>query len=90
MARVGSDLRADRRYWPRITYDLTVGPAGSEIRPYQSNRVGCLTLCKSVASTTSSWRAPHTIFLLPSKDQNGGSLKDGAGRRLGLRTIFAG
>ena len=57
MARVGSDLRADRQYWPRITYDLTVGPAGSEIRPYQSNRVGCLTLCKSIASTTSSWRA---------------------------------
>src|SRR6516162_8109819 len=53
---VGSDLRADRQYWPRITYGLTVGPAGSEIRPYQSNRIGCLTLCESIASTTSSWR----------------------------------
>src|SRR5262252_1044053 len=57
MARVGSDLRADRQYWPRVTYDLTVGPASSEIRPYQSNRSECLTLCESIASTTSSWRA---------------------------------
>jgi len=34
--------------------------------------------------------APRTIFLPASKDQDGGSIKDGAGRRRGFRLIFAG
>jgi hypothetical protein len=37
-----------------------------------------------------SFLTPRTIFLLPSKDQNGGSVKDGAGRRLSQHLIFAG
>jgi hypothetical protein len=32
---VGSDLRADRRYWSLSTYDLTVRTATSEMRPYK-------------------------------------------------------
>jgi hypothetical protein len=35
MAAVGSDLRADHQYCPRLTYDLTVKPVASEMRPYQ-------------------------------------------------------
>ena len=35
MAAGGSDLRADHQYCPRLTYDLTVKPVASEMRPYQ-------------------------------------------------------
>ena len=38
----GSDLRADRPYWPRSTDDLNVKLAASELRPYQPDRVVCL------------------------------------------------
>jgi hypothetical protein len=38
MAAVESDLRADRQYCPRLSYDLTVKPVASEMRPYQPDR----------------------------------------------------
>jgi hypothetical protein len=33
-----------------------VEPLASELRPYRSDRVGGLALCKSIGSTTSCWR----------------------------------
>jgi hypothetical protein len=47
-----------------------------------------LTPALRVPSGTAS--RPHHFSLLPSKDQNGGSIKNGAARRPGFRMIFAG
>ena len=51
----GSDLRADRPYWPRSTYDLNVKLVASEMRPYQPHRCPIITLVITIEATLILW-----------------------------------
>jgi len=53
-------------------------------------RIHCLISKTDAKRLFKSSLDPRIIFLLPSKDQNGGSIKNGAGRRCSFRLIFAG